>query len=260
MKTAAPIASLGVLPTTRSLAELATLITRRRKGGKAEAAKSLRAASQRFANTRWAHRTKGQRRPTGRQAVALMQQIESAVVQSQVRASARTVSASDVIAAVVDADRFGRGYRDGGTVTASSYGYRWYTTTVHAKRCADGTITVSVSRSTARTITAPARHIAPSARDGCSPVRSSPSRTATTASTTVRMGNSPACLSRCHRCCGRALVRGSTAPRSRPVGQRLRARPPWWPRNKRRPSRAPVSEPGSSGGPSFSPGSRARQS
>lgn len=143
-----------------TLTALADGITRRR--GKAgprsrKYAEQLQAALQRRADRRWALATKGQRTPTPRQAVAMARDIETSLDAAEGRCTERRVSAQQVIAWAREAARTGLGGGNGGTVTASSYGYRWTTTTVSCRRQPSGTVEATVDRSTRQVVEYPAK-------------------------------------------------------------------------------------------------------
>jgi hypothetical protein len=143
-----------------TLTELQTRITRRRprgSGGKADLAKRLADRMDALAAKRWAAAKRGQRKPSESQAAEMLAAVEAALETSQKRARERRIGLSDVILAARKADATGTGYVDGGSVTASSYGYSWSTSTACAERLADGTIAVTVRRSASVTLTFSAR-------------------------------------------------------------------------------------------------------
>ena len=140
---------VGVTRCTETLGYLETRITRRRprgSGSRRELAKRLEQVLNRRANQRWERARKGQRKPTTSQSADMLRQIEDAVAAVNGRCRERVVDADDVIYTVMTAIRNGSGYSDGGTVKASSYGYRWTTTAIRCLRNADGTVTAVISR------------------------------------------------------------------------------------------------------------------
>lgn len=156
------LARCGLRGSVYSVKRLMSGITRRRpkgSGSKRELAQRLEDKLNELAARRWARACKGQRKPTDRQLVDLMTAVEEAVEAAQVRAKERRIDVTDVLETAVKADRTGGGYRDGGKVTASSYGYSWSTSSVTAERVTGGLIRVVISRTTARReVVAPAKH------------------------------------------------------------------------------------------------------
>lgn len=154
-------AKCGLRGNGYSVKRLMAGITRRRpkgSGSKRDLAQRLEGRLNELATRRWARECKGQRKPTERQLADLMTAVEEAVEAAQVRAQERRISAVDVCIAAVSADNTGGGHRDGGSVTASSYGYSWSTSTVTAERVTGGLVRVVLNRTTRREITAPAKH------------------------------------------------------------------------------------------------------
>lgn len=154
-------AKCGLTGNGYSIKRLMEGITRRRpkgSGSKRDLAQRLEERLNELAARRWLRECKGQRKPTERQLADLMAAVEEAVDAAQVRAKERRIDVADVLAVAVKADRTGSGHRDGGRVTASSYGYSWSTSTVTAERMPGGLIRVVVNRTTRREVVAPARH------------------------------------------------------------------------------------------------------
>lgn len=154
-------AKCGLRGSVYSVARLMKGITRRRpkgSGSKRELAQRLEDKLNELAARRWARECKGQRKPTPTQLADLTATVAEAVEAAQVRAKERRVDVADVLAVAVKADRTGSGHRDGGTVTASSYGYSWSTSTVTAERMPGGLIRVVINRTTRREVVAPAKH------------------------------------------------------------------------------------------------------
>lgn len=141
---------IGVTGNPYTQKELQSRITRKRprgSGSKAELAKRLEAAMDKLANRRWKIAVKGQRKATETQAAEVIAAIESALQSQQGRAKERKIYVAGVIATARKADAKSYAIIDGGGVTANSYGYSWKTTVAYATRNADGTITVSITRS-----------------------------------------------------------------------------------------------------------------
>ncbi len=154
-------AKCGLRGSVYTVKRLMEGITRRRpkgSGSKRELAQRLEDKLNELAARRWARACKGQRKPTERQLADLTAAVDEAVDAAQVRAKERRVDVADVLAVAVKADRTGSGHRDGGTVTASSYGYSWSTSTVTAERMPGGLIRVVINRTTRREVVAPAKH------------------------------------------------------------------------------------------------------
>lgn len=153
-------ARAGVIGNQWALSELRNGITRNRGGRGVYAAKYapiLAEKLQALADARWRRAVKWQRKPTPKQAAAAIAAIDNAlrVVQSRCRERLLTVDA--VRQAAHEASFRGRASRDGGRVTANSYGYRWTTTRADAHRRPDGTVTVTVSRDGRERLTFPAK-------------------------------------------------------------------------------------------------------
>ncbi len=145
-----------------TLEYLGRKITRRRprgSGSKSELAKRLRDLLNLRADQRWERATKGQRKPSERQAAELHAKVEAAVAEANGRSRERLMDAVGVIRVAVQAitDRFASD--NGGEVTANSYGYSWSTTTARAYRLPTGEIQVRVGRDgkNETKITAPAK-------------------------------------------------------------------------------------------------------
>ncbi len=154
------LARCGVVGCRDTKTELARRITRLRprgSGSKSQLADRLAEKLDELAARRWQWACKGQRRPTVKQVAGLAADITAALAAVQGRCRERTLTVQDVIRTARIADSNGAARDDGGKVTASSYGYRWTTTTVYATRQPDGTVRVAVSRDGKREITAPAR-------------------------------------------------------------------------------------------------------
>lgn len=152
--------SSGVVAATPTLTDLAKRITRRRprgSGSKAELAKRLAERMGERAGRNWSLACKGQRGPSVRQAREMVEAIEAAVEQSQVRVRERIVDAIDVIRSARAADTSGGDFRNGGTVTAQSYKYQWSTTTIGSSRQSDGTVRVTINRTVRRELRYSAR-------------------------------------------------------------------------------------------------------
>lgn len=156
-----PIHASGVISGAagRTIADLTLRITRKHKGmSKREAVTRLQAVAQELADARWSRATKGQRLPTGKQAVELCARFREALGHAQYRCKERLIDVDQALWSAMDADTSGNGSRNGGTC-GHSYGYEWSTTTATARRQSDGSIKVCIHRSLTATVSASARHI-----------------------------------------------------------------------------------------------------
>ena len=140
----------GITGCPSTLTALQSRITRNRprgSGSRIDLAKRLRDALDALAARRWKRVTKGQRKATPKQANDLLDQIDAALTSVQGRAKERKIDRADVLLTAIKADTVDGASCDGGKITCNSYGYRWETTTVAARREADGTVLVSIWRS-----------------------------------------------------------------------------------------------------------------
>lgn len=146
-----------VLPVILTKSEAASRCTRKRPGGRNAAGEKLIQAHQKLADKRWGQATKGQRVPTAKQACEMARYIKQATKAAQAGCTARLIGPQDVILAARDASNHGSASRDGGKVTASSYGYRWSTSKARATRIDTGEVEVNISRTVSHTIARPGK-------------------------------------------------------------------------------------------------------
>jgi len=146
-----PLRGLGVLPPRITIQAAQDHIWRKRprgSGSRRQLAERLIGRMTELAHSRWRRACRGQRVPTERQAAQLMQEITNAVDRANGMARERLLTPGQVLQAAKQADRDGHGHRNGGTVTAQAYGWRWETTAAAAHRRQDGMIVINIERGT----------------------------------------------------------------------------------------------------------------
>ena len=155
------ISSCGVIGNVYSNQELQARITRKRpKSNKKELAKKLGDLLNKRANKTFTLACKGQRKPTPKQAISLIQDIENALVKANGKCTARLISTQDVIVTARKAIKNIRSEVNGGSVS-HSYKYPAGSTHAMAVRTTNGQIEVHIGRTYngggATTIIAPAK-------------------------------------------------------------------------------------------------------